>query len=146
MGLLQYRTIGQFLLFICAAIGLYQGLKRWRIKRAIAKLSGKVVLVTGASSGLGEGTCVKGCGLTCSCTIYSHRPCIAFCGDKGDISRAEPPETAAGEVHIRCRNSRQCKIHVHVHSFARLHPLFSLKKLYQVHIICIIVLCYMDLH
>ena len=68
MGLLQYRTIGQFLLFVCAAIGLYRGLKRWRIGRAIAKIPGKVVLVTGASSGLGEGT--KGCGLMRACMHY----------------------------------------------------------------------------
>lgn len=34
---------------------IYKAYRKWRLRKAIYKFRGKVVLITGASSGLGEG-------------------------------------------------------------------------------------------
>jgi NADPH:quinone reductase-like Zn-dependent oxidoreductase len=47
--------LGKTLLMVGVALAAYQAYKRWRRRRALSRLSGKVVLITGASSGLGEG-------------------------------------------------------------------------------------------
>ena len=52
MGL---RTVGQLLAAAALVAVLVQAYKKWRTRRSIRKLAGRVVLVTGASSGLGEG-------------------------------------------------------------------------------------------
>ena len=50
------RSVGKALLVLGLAVCVYQAWRKWYIKRLIAKkLRGKVVLITGASSGLGEG-------------------------------------------------------------------------------------------
>jgi dehydrogenase/reductase SDR family protein 7B len=48
------RSLGKTLLMVGVALAAYQAYKRWRRRRALSRLSGKVVLITGASSGLGE--------------------------------------------------------------------------------------------
>ena len=53
------RSVGKALLVIGLAVAAYQVYKRWRQRRAQNRLAGKVVLITGASSGFGEG--VYGC-------------------------------------------------------------------------------------
>ncbi len=50
------RTFGQLLLLLAALAGAYRAYKKWRTYRAVRRVAGKVVLITGASSGLGEGT------------------------------------------------------------------------------------------
>ena len=50
------RSLGKALLLVGLAVATYQLYRRWRERRALNRLAGKVVLVTGASSGLGEGT------------------------------------------------------------------------------------------
>lgn len=54
-GLWGGRSLGRTLLLVGVVIAAYQAYKRWRRRRAIAQFRGKVVLITGASSGLGEG-------------------------------------------------------------------------------------------
>lgn len=49
------RSVGKVLLVVGLAVAAYQVYRRWRQRRALSKLCGKVVLITGASSGLGEG-------------------------------------------------------------------------------------------
>ena len=49
------RSVGKALLLVGLAVCLWQAYQRWRIRRAMQRLTGKVVLITGASSGLGEG-------------------------------------------------------------------------------------------
>ena len=49
------RSLGKALLVVGLAVAAYQVYRRWRQRRALSRLSGKVVLITGASSGLGEG-------------------------------------------------------------------------------------------
>jgi len=39
-------------------LGLYKLYRKWSTKVMLNRLRGKVVLVTGASSGLGEGKCI----------------------------------------------------------------------------------------
>lgn len=51
------RNVGRVLLVIGIAVCAYQAYRRWRLRRALSRLAGKVVLITGASSGLGEGEC-----------------------------------------------------------------------------------------
>ena len=49
------RNVGRALLLVGLAVCVYQAYKKWRMRRAMQRLAGKVVLITGASSGLGEG-------------------------------------------------------------------------------------------
>lgn len=49
------RSVGKALLLIGLAVATYQVYKKWWQRRALSRLAGKVVLITGASSGLGEG-------------------------------------------------------------------------------------------
>ncbi len=50
------RNVGKFLLLVTLAVCFYQAWKKWRLRRVIhRRVRGKVVLITGASSGLGEG-------------------------------------------------------------------------------------------
>ena len=49
------RTFGQLLLLLAALAGAYSAYKKWKTYRAVRRVAGKVVLITGASSGLGEG-------------------------------------------------------------------------------------------
>ena len=49
------RSLGKALLVVGLAVAAYQVYRRWRQRRALSRLCGKVVLITGASSGLGEG-------------------------------------------------------------------------------------------
>lgn len=59
------RSVGKALLVAGLVLCLYQVYRRWYVGRLVAsKFRGKVVLITGASSGLGEGKqapslCVK---------------------------------------------------------------------------------------
>ena len=55
MGMLTIKTFGQLLLLVATLTAIYKAFRKWRLRRAIRRLSGKVILVTGASSGLGEG-------------------------------------------------------------------------------------------
>jgi dehydrogenase/reductase SDR family protein 7B len=48
------RGLGKALLMLGLVVAAYQAYKRWKRQRALSRLSGKVVLITGASSGLGE--------------------------------------------------------------------------------------------
>lgn len=59
--LLRYdvSSIGKAVVLVGIVACFYQLYRRWRRKRAIKKLAGKVVLITGASSGLGEGMKAK---------------------------------------------------------------------------------------
>ena len=49
------RSLGKTLLLLGMAVVAYQAYRRWRRRRALSRFRGKVVLITGASSGLGEG-------------------------------------------------------------------------------------------
>ncbi len=50
------RSVGKVILFVGLVVCVYQAWKRWYIRRLVTrKFRGKVVLITGASSGLGEG-------------------------------------------------------------------------------------------
>ena len=50
------RSVGKALLIVGLAVCIYQALRRWYLKRLVGKkFRGKVVLITGASSGVGEG-------------------------------------------------------------------------------------------
>ena len=49
------RSIGKALLIFGLAACMYQAWRRWRARKQLCRLRGKVVLITGASSGLGEG-------------------------------------------------------------------------------------------
>lgn len=49
------RGVWKALLAVGLAVATFQMYKRWRQRRALSRLAGKVVLITGASSGLGEG-------------------------------------------------------------------------------------------
>lgn len=55
-SLLGGRSVGKALLVVGLAVCVYQVWRRWYVKRLVAsRFRGKVVLITGASSGLGEG-------------------------------------------------------------------------------------------
>ena len=57
--LLGGRSVGKALLALGLAVCVYQVCRRWYVRRLVArKFRGKVVLITGASSGLGEGDSV----------------------------------------------------------------------------------------
>ena len=49
------RTVGQLLAATALVIVLVQAYRKWRTRKAVRNLAGRVVLITGASSGLGEG-------------------------------------------------------------------------------------------
>ena len=49
------KTFAKLLLVIGALAAAYKAYRKWKLNRAIRNLSGKVVLITGASSGIGEG-------------------------------------------------------------------------------------------
>lgn len=52
-------NLGRAFVVITLIVCVYQIWRRWREKRAIERnVRGKVVLITGASSGLGEGTSI----------------------------------------------------------------------------------------
>ena len=56
LSLWSGRSVGKALLVVGLAACLYQAWRKWYIKRLLFKrLGGKVVFITGASSGLGEG-------------------------------------------------------------------------------------------
>ena len=42
-------------LLLLSLAALYKAYKKWKLKRSLVSLRGKVILITGASSGLGEG-------------------------------------------------------------------------------------------
>ena len=48
-------TVGRVLLVVGLGVCVYQAYRQWRVRRSLARLRGRVVLITGASSGLGEG-------------------------------------------------------------------------------------------
>jgi len=48
------KSVGKALLLVGLAVCVWQAYRRWRERRALRRLAGKVVLITGASSGLGE--------------------------------------------------------------------------------------------
>lgn len=47
-------TVGRVLLVVGLGVCVYQAYRQWRVRRSLARLRGRVVLITGASSGLGE--------------------------------------------------------------------------------------------
>ena len=49
------HSVGRILLLVGVAAGVYQVYRQWRLQRALRQVAGQVVLITGASSGLGEG-------------------------------------------------------------------------------------------
>lgn len=49
------RSVGRALLAVGLVVCAWQAYKQWRARRAAKSLAGQVVLITGASSGLGEG-------------------------------------------------------------------------------------------
>ena len=49
------KTVGQLLVIFVTVAAFYRAYRRWKTYRAIRRVAGKVVLITGASSGLGEG-------------------------------------------------------------------------------------------
>lgn len=61
----DFASVGKAVVLLGIVTCFYQLYSKWKRKRAIKKLAGKVVLITGASSGLGEGSILK----------------IAFCSD-----------------------------------------------------------------
>jgi NADPH:quinone reductase-like Zn-dependent oxidoreductase len=51
----DFASIGKAVVLLGIVTCFYQLYRRWKRMRAIKKLAGKVILITGASSGLGEG-------------------------------------------------------------------------------------------
>ena len=71
------RNVGKVLLIVTAAVCIYQAWRRWYAKRIVVKrIRGKVVLITGASSGLGEGKhyCYVCIAFDIYCTVLQHWP------------------------------------------------------------------------
>ena len=91
--------MGKTLLMVGVALAAYQAYKRWRRRRALSRLSGKVVLITGASSGLGEGE-GKGDrdGVEVSLSPSSSCQAVSQCGCKGHPCIQEYAETPGSEI------------------------------------------------
>ena len=101
MGMLTIKTFGQLLLLVATLTALYKAFRKWRLRRAIRRLSGKVILVTGASSGLGEG---KKMWLVIEIELLSSSfgSSISFCGCKGHLSWTKCTETTTNQIYIGC--------------------------------------------
>lgn len=101
MGMLTTRTFGQLLLLVATLTAIYKAFRKWRLRRAIRRLSGKVILVTGASSGLGEG---KKMWLVIEIELlsFSFSSSISFCGCKGHLSWKKCAETTTNQIYIGC--------------------------------------------
>lgn len=55
-SLMAGRSVGKALLVVGLVVCIYQVWRKWYIRRQVVKrFRGKVILITGASSGLGEG-------------------------------------------------------------------------------------------
>lgn len=52
---MKFFLILKVTFLLLSLAGLYKVYKRWKLRQSLSSLSGKVVLITGASSGLGEG-------------------------------------------------------------------------------------------
>lgn len=52
---MTWKKAGQAFVLLLAVAAIYRAYKRWKAYKAMRKMVGKVVLITGASSGLGEG-------------------------------------------------------------------------------------------
>ena len=77
------RGLGKALLVLGLAVVAYQAYKRWKQRRALSRLRGKVVLITGASSGLGEGELFVYLAASARLCQCSSRETVPWCGCKG---------------------------------------------------------------
>lgn len=93
------RSVGRALLVLGLAVCVYQAYRRWRMRRNLQRLAGKVVLITGASSGLGEGeehSELSDCVLTViACSTGST---LSFCGGQSHSCLTECPTAAENQV------------------------------------------------
>lgn len=94
------RGLGKTLLMVGVMVAAYQAYKRWRRRRALSRLSGKVVLITGASSGLGEGgkAIDTHAQLSSGFSLYSSGTAVSWLRRKGHSSLPESAKTAGAQI------------------------------------------------
>ena len=93
-----FASVGKTVVLLGIVACLYQLYRRWKRKRAIKKLAGKIVLITGASSGLGEGTYGFNCLVQQFTAFSSAVQGVSQCGCQADTSITE--YTATGEAQV----------------------------------------------